>query len=171
MNIQYFVAALSLAATLARLAVADVAAPETCTLDLKQTPTSECLECKPAQSSCGLLLTPYCFTLVCTKYVLGSPVSMWCRTTGADVPVVPAETLTQIQSGTLQPMLGDAGTAPSTCLPYTPPAPAPAAPADRGGDGCSISGRTRATNASLWGLLALAGLTVVRRRKRYRCQR
>jgi MYXO-CTERM domain-containing protein len=173
MNIQYFVVALSLAVplTLARLAVADVAYPA-CTASQMQTSTSECLECRQdpqgVEQRCTLLLTPYCYTSVCSQLDSGGYFSIWCRTKGAEAPAVPSETRTLIGTSNPQPILGDAGTAPSTCLPYTAPATAPPASADDSSGGCSASAKTRAANASLWGLLALAGLTVVRRRARSR---
>ena len=175
MNIRCFVTALSLAVplTLVRLAFADVAAPETCTASLKQTATSECLECYAYDAvRCPPLLAPYCYSSVCARYVTDASgtvtISVWCRTKGAEQPVVPPETLNALASPPpALPPGADAGatTAPSTCLPYTPPVSAPPAPANDS-SGCSTPGRSVAANASLWGLVALAGLVVVRRRMR-----
>jgi MYXO-CTERM domain-containing protein len=171
MNLRCFVATLSWVVpfTLARPATADLApAPEPCTRDQKQTSTSECLECIPdgqPTDRCATLLAPYCFTQVCVRG--GAPnVAVWCRTKSADAPVVPLATLNQLELTNPYPVDAGGATAPSTCPSYTPPsAPAPATAHENDG-GCSTLQKGTGTNALLWGLLALGGLTMVRRRAR-----
>jgi hypothetical protein len=130
MNTRWFGLALTLAGslTLARPAWADLPPPdgyvETCTIANQQTPTSECLICwatRGMADRCDPLLLPYCYTNVCHAWS-GSD-EVWCRTKGAGVPPVPAETLNTLRpSGFPLPAAIDGGpvTAPSSCLPYTP---------------------------------------------------
>jgi len=81
-----------------------------------------------AADRCIPLLTPYCYVKVCQAWGGTAFSEVLCRTKGDGVPSVPAETLSLLSPGGWPlPSAPDGGptTAPSTCLPYSLPAPAP----------------------------------------------
>jgi hypothetical protein len=149
-KIRYFGLTLTAAGslTLAGAARADIPPPadyvETCTLANKQTATSECLACAADYNNfgrCSPLLSPYCYSKVCKTWGASAYTELWCRLKGQGAPV-PSEIL-NILSPSIWPLPsapdGGPTTAPGSCLPYSPPTPAPdastpAAP-DAGGTG------------------------------------
>jgi MYXO-CTERM domain-containing protein len=161
---------------------ADVPPPdgyvEACTLEKVQTSTSECLAClaeRMVADRCEALLAPYCFSKVCQAWGGSAFTEILCRTKGAQVPPVPADTLEQLTPNTYPlPPVGDGGVdaGSSTCLPYTPPVIVPYSPPDGGTPaasedkgGCSVS-TSAATGSATIALLAILGLGLglVRRR-------
>ncbi|HJX66178.1 MAG TPA: hypothetical protein VJ860_19740 [Polyangia bacterium] len=144
--------------TLAGAARADIPPPpdyvETCTLANKQTPTSECLACAADYNNfgrCGPLLSPYCYSKVCQTWGGSAHTEIWCRTKGDGAPV-PSEIL-NILSPTIWPLPsapdGGPTTAPSSCLPYSPPVATPDAsvPAAGGQGGAPATGGTGGQSA------------------------
>jgi hypothetical protein len=131
---------LALSLTLVGSVRADIPPPpdyvEQCTVANKQTTTSECLACSSgyfAPNKCSGLLTPYCYSKVCQTYGASVFSELWCRTKGEGVPVVPADTLAKVNASGPISVDGGTATAPSSCLPYTPPATPDAG--DTGGQG------------------------------------
>ena len=150
MKIRCFGLALTLAGSLAlaRSARGDIPPPdgyvETCTIANQQTATSECLACRAvyfATDRCSQLLSPYCYSKVCRTWGGSAYTEVWCRTKGAGVPAVPSETLAALIPSTPLTAAPDGGTAPapSSCLPYAPPA-APDAGGAGGQGGASAQG-------------------------------
>jgi hypothetical protein len=141
--------ALALGLVLSRPAAADVAPPddyvEECTIEKKQTPSSECLVCRTVRAMydnsnrCTLLLSPYCFTSVCGAWGGASYPEVWCRTKAAEAPVVPPEVTAQLDDSTAPNLTGVAGSA-SGCAPYSPPASAGSTGAGGSTGGSSAAG-------------------------------
>jgi hypothetical protein len=131
MKMRYLSVALTVALSLTLVGSvrADIPPPpdyvEKCTVANKQTTTSECLACSSgyfALNKCSGLLTPYCYSKVCQTYGASVFSELWCRTKGEGVPAVPADTLAKVNASGSISFDGGTATAPSSCLPYTPPA-------------------------------------------------
>jgi hypothetical protein len=164
--------------TLAGAARADVPPPdgyvETCTIAKRQTATSECLFCEAERSTadrCEPLLAPYCYVKVCQAWGGSGYPELWCRTKGAEVAPVPSETLNALNP-TVWPLPyspdGGAVTAPSSCLPYSPPTAAPDANTPSDSSGCAVGGWLSVKALGPWLLAGLFGVVVTLARRRRR---
>ena len=191
MNTRWFGLALTLAGslTLARPAWADLPPPdgyvETCTIANQQTAASECVFCEAERNvadRCDPLLDPYCYVKVCQAWGGSGYPELWCRTKGAGVPPVPAETLNAL-SPTVWPLPpapdGGSATAPSSCLSYTPGGAGGqggtggaggASGSDAGkpsdSSGCAVGGWLSAKALGPWLLAGLFGAIVMLARRR-----
>jgi hypothetical protein len=149
MKMRYLSIALTLALSLRLVGSvrADIPPPpdyvEKCTVANKQTTTSECLACSSgyfALNKCSGLLTPYCYSKVCQTYGASVFSELWCRTKGEGVPAVPADTLAKVNASGSVSLDGGTATAPSSCLPYTPPATPDAGGAGGQGGSSALGG-------------------------------
>ena len=172
MRICTFQTALVLISASATPVLADIAPPpeETCTVAKQQSPTSECLACNGEYDQtdrCSNLLAPYCFTKVCQTRGTATWTEIMCRTKDANAPVVPSDTMNLVTAtGYPLPVVpaGMVTTAPSTCMPYTPPTPSTGDTSS----GCSVADRKSATRALGSLALLLTGVALVTLRRRLR---
>ncbi len=116
--------------SIASQAAADVAPPTTyveeCTVEKKQTATTECLTCKASRAGdsanrCTALLSPYCYTHSCNTWGGTAYTEIWCRSAGSNAPVLPDSIKSQLSVYGAPNLDGTAG-APNCSASPPPPA-------------------------------------------------